>query len=239
MKSISINMARDIAFGVDACSSCCAECLFEGYDCSGFQCAVGNVLKRLVDGGFLSIDENADTNLPTSAKRSEDQTPEQFGEDINVSATLPAWCKVGQWVFHNGCHLVKIEGFETVSEDGSTSTTTYVVLRSYDTHNELPFTRLLKQIQPVRFRGYSFEEAKGLLGKVMDYSCDNGPFSGRSEKSTLITNVSNGKYGILINGDFFRDLSERFNATINGIPIGVPVIDEEALKEASDGEHEL
>lgn len=59
MKPISINMARDIAFGVNVCNSCCAECLFEGACSSGFQCAVGNVLKRLVDQGFLSIDENA------------------------------------------------------------------------------------------------------------------------------------------------------------------------------------
>lgn len=239
MKSISINMAKNIASVVNEDGSYCATCLFDGYGCSRCQCPVGNVLKRLVDGGFLSIDENADTNLPKSANWSEDTLSKPTTVAKTATVQLPKWCKEGQWVFYNGSLLGKIEGFETVSEDGSTSTTTYVALRPYDKHNEIPFTRLLQQIQPVRFREYSFEEAKGLLGKVMDCSCDNGPFSGRTEKSLLITDVSNGKYGVLINGDFFRDLSELFNATINGIPIGVPVIDEEALKEVADGKHEL
>ncbi len=226
MKSISINMARDIAFGVNVCSSCCAECLFEGYDCSSFQCAVGNVLKRLVDGGFLSIDENADTNLPTSANWSE-------GRDINVPTTppsatadkmkavqLPKWCKEGQWVMTEDGKILKID---CITGD----------LVSVRIPNDLAYCTSTPDLtfKPIRFRGYSFEEARGLLGKVMDYSCDNGPFSGRTEKSLLITEVSNGKFGVLINGHYLRDLSELFNATINGIPIGVPVIDEEALKE--------
>ena len=58
MKSISISMARSLAFGVDEDDSECVECLFNGkVSCAGCQCAVGNVLKRLVDEGFLSIDD--------------------------------------------------------------------------------------------------------------------------------------------------------------------------------------
>ena len=63
MKPISINMAMDIAFGVDNESSDCAECLFDDYGCSGCQCSVGNVLKRLVNEGFLSIDEKAEKEV--------------------------------------------------------------------------------------------------------------------------------------------------------------------------------
>lgn len=60
MKPISIPMARNIAFGVNEDNSDCAECLFYGnVSCAGCQCSVGYVLKRLVDEGFLSIDENA------------------------------------------------------------------------------------------------------------------------------------------------------------------------------------
>lgn len=149
-------------------------------------------------------------------------------EDKEEVSRLPKWCKEGQWVMTEDGKILKID---CITGD----------LVSVRIPNDLAYCTSTPDLtfKPVRFREYSFEEAKGLLGKVMDYSCDNGPFSGRSEKSTLITNVSNGKYGVLINGDFFRDLSERFNATINGIPIGVPVIDEEALKEVADGEHEL
>lgn len=234
MKPISIDMVRSLACSVNEDGSYCAACLFDGYGCSSCQCSVGNVLKRLVDEGFLSIDENADTNLPKSANWSE-------GRDINVPTTppsatadkmkavqLPKWCKEGQWVMTEDGKILKID---CITGD----------LVSVRIPNGLAYCTSTPDLtfKPIRFREYSFEEAKGLLGKVMDYSCDNGPFSGRSEKSTLITNVSNGKYGVLINGDFFRDLSEHFNATINGIPIGVPVIDEEALKEVADGEHEL
>jgi hypothetical protein len=63
MKHISIDMARDIAFGVNDDCSDCADCLFDGYGCGGCQCSVGNVLKRLVDQGFLSIDENAEKEV--------------------------------------------------------------------------------------------------------------------------------------------------------------------------------
>ena len=63
MKPISINMAKDIAFGVDNEGSDCAECLFDDYGCSGCQCSVGNVLKRLVNEGFLSIDEKAEKEV--------------------------------------------------------------------------------------------------------------------------------------------------------------------------------
>ena len=64
MKPISINIARDLAFGVDEGDTECVECLFNGkVSCSGCQCAVGNVLKRLVDEGFLSIDESAEKEV--------------------------------------------------------------------------------------------------------------------------------------------------------------------------------
>ena len=60
MKHISVNRARDIAFGVNEDGYNCADCLFDGYGCSGCSCAAGKVLKRLVNEGFLSIDENAE-----------------------------------------------------------------------------------------------------------------------------------------------------------------------------------
>ncbi len=59
MKPISINIARDIAFGVDNEGSDCDKCIFYGrISCTLCECSVGNVLKRLVDEDFLSIDES-------------------------------------------------------------------------------------------------------------------------------------------------------------------------------------
>lgn len=64
MNPISINMMRDIVFGVDNEVSECDKCLFhDRINCTGCDCAVGNVLKSLVDGGFLSIDDSAEKEV--------------------------------------------------------------------------------------------------------------------------------------------------------------------------------
>ena len=143
-----------------------------------------------------------------------------------VPTPLPKWCKIGQWVFHSGCLLGKIEGFTNVSEDGGTTPTIYIVVKSHDTHNKLPFTRLPKQIQPVRFRPYKYEEAKALFGKEMEYDV------GRSNKRkccAMITHVIEDSTDVYINSFPHEHWSSR-NAMIDGVPVGVPVIDEEAMK---------
>jgi hypothetical protein len=146
--------------------------------------------------------EEADTNLPTSAKRSEDE--------------LPAWCKVGQWVMDKDTMLWKITGF---NEDS---------INTISADNALGFKCHWHDVKPVKFRPYKYEEAKGLLGKVMEFTFSTG--SGYASNAILISRVSCRDDGeSFIHSCSFDDWVS-YKATINGVPIGVPVVDEEALK---------
>ncbi len=190
-------------------------------------------LEGMLDGIKAAISEvekhlDTETNLPTSAKRSEDKPPEQIGKDINAPTTPPAWRKEGSWVFYDGYLLARIEGFEKVLEDGSTTPTTYVVLKSYDTSSSLTFTRLPKSLKPVKFRPYRFDEAEKLLGKTIAKS---EMIAGNTiHHVSLITRVEHYEKdgGVYINL-FDFDWWAANNATIDGIPVGVPEVDEEAL----------
>lgn len=60
MKPISFNRARLLAGEVSTEMGKCEKCLFKAISCTQIDCAVGNMLKRLADEGFLSIDESAE-----------------------------------------------------------------------------------------------------------------------------------------------------------------------------------
>lgn len=225
MKPISVDMVRFIASMVKKDGETCDRCIFKVGGCVGCKCSVGNVLKRLADEGFLSIDENVDAKGTPPAKGPK---------------PLPAWCEKGAWVLYDDYLLATIKGFETVFEDGSTTPTTYVVLRSHAPRTKLPFSRLLKQIQPVRFREYSFEEAKGLIGKTMEYCDKRLEYRINNEDpsvdhASLIYRISrNNNCGeIFINSKSFHEL-QGSHATINGVPIGIPEVDKEAMKEVEE-----
>ena len=178
--------------------------------------------------GSDEIEKHLDdeTKLPTSAKRPEEKTAEQVGEDANATATLPAWCKEGQWVFYDGYLLGKIEGFEKVSEDESAPPTICAVLiKSYGPNGELLVTRLPKQIIPVKFRPYTYDEAVKLVGKVMEMQ--NGDT--RSSRLITVVSVPDGSTHASINGYSVEWLTN-VSATIGGIPVGVPEVDEDALE---------
>lgn len=202
----------------------CGECPLKGHPCLTASCRAMSLLKDVSD---------ALTNVGEDGK-SACKTPEQIGKDINVSATLPAWCKEGAWVFHNGCNLGKIEGFEVLPKDGSTPPTIYVLVTSYNTHNRFIFTRLPKQIQPVRFRKHTFEEAKALIGKTMEYK------DGLSRNAVMISKICqfHSSADLFINDLSFGNLKNR-DALIDEVPLGVPEVDEEAMRNGAEGEESV
>jgi hypothetical protein len=126
---------------------------------------------------------------------------------------LPKWCKVGQWVLINNT-LCKIS---EVNDDP------YSPFTVKDVYGKCMFAHP-RVICPVRFRSYTYEEAKGLLGKTME--CErNGKHS-----AYLVTAVQECSGHAELNGYSHEWLVEKFNATIDGIPIGVPEVDKEALE---------
>lgn len=131
---------------------------------------------------------------------------------------IPAWCKVGAWVTdaypdeNEVCCVLKITEIlgEMVIAEGMRKGTT--------------FKRPSNGFKPVRFREPTIDEAKTFLGKVMEYN-----WEGRDPVATIITIVSLDSSDIRYNGLSFEEMQD-WNATINGIPIGVPEVDEELLK---------
>jgi hypothetical protein len=140
------------------------------------------------------------------------------GKDTNVPTTLPKWCKKGQWVLMNN-NLYKI-----VEVNGDP----YYPLTVKNTHGECAFAHP-RVMCPVRFRPYRYEEAAKLIGKVMEYEVG----SDRCRRITMITNVGEEDDDVCINLLSHEHWSNR-NATIDGVPIGVPEVDEEAMKECVD-----
>lgn len=140
-------------------------------------------------------------------------------EEPKPEPELPAWCKIGQWVTgYNGHTLANhdVMKIEEVYEDGNIKLVNngwYVNVRHGD-------------IAPVKFRPYTFEEAKSLLGKVMEWSYMSG-----TTCASLVFEVEENGAGVEINGIKFCNL-QRWNATIDGIPIGVPIgVPEKAMEE--------
>lgn len=143
------------------------------------------------------------------------------GKDTNVPAKLPAWCKVGKWVMDLDGDIWKIGGAHVQS------------LNVYKPSEKIARGLHYSLCKPIRFRPYSYEEAKGLLGKTMEYTVKNAIAS--KYHSMLICKVSSDDN----NGDTFIH-SCRFSdwvdyeATIDGVPIGVPVVDYEAMTEVEE-----
>lgn len=131
---------------------------------------------------------------------------------------VPAWCKVGQWVTesHPEHRLGVIDG---IFSDGRVWVIWF--------HNADGFTgsnSLTKYLKPVKFRPYTFEEAKKLVGKVMEYNED-----GLLPAVAIIGMVTRDSSKVYYNGATFDTLQD-WDATIDGFPVGVPEVDEEALK---------
>jgi hypothetical protein len=135
--------------------------------------------------------------------------------DKMEAVQMPKWCKVGQWVMTEDGSVGEITGvngkYLSILEPGE------------DDWCGIIYTR----VKPIRFRPYSYEEAKSLLGKVMEFKDKGTPIT----HSTLICRVSKSEDfdTVSIHSCPLEDWQE-LGATIGGVPIGVPMIDEEALK---------
>ena len=133
--------------------------------------------------------------------------------------SLPAWVKDWQWV---------MDGEGVIGQIFDVHRSRHIVIVDYLRENRRGFAEI-SSLKPVRFRPYSYEEAKELLGKTMEYTVKNACAS--VHYSMLICNVSSNDN----NGETFIH-SCRFSdwvdceATIDGVPIGVPEIDYEACR---------
>jgi hypothetical protein len=160
----------------------------------------------------MKEEEEAQVRCNSSEKAVADAPNES--PEAKEEAKLPKWCKVGAWVLMNNT-LYKI-----VEVDSGH----YNPLTVKDIHGGYSFAHP-NIVCPVRFRPYTYGEAKGLLGQVMETE-----FNG-THGLHLISYVRDcAGHHVEINGSPHSWLSERLHATIGGVPIGVPEIDTEAMK---------
>ena len=134
---------------------------------------------------------------------------------------LPKWCKVGQWVMAEWVITGdgKILKIDCITDD----------LVSVRSPNGLAYCTSTPDLtfKPVRFRPYTYEEAKGLLGKVMEWCYGTNI----NRCTSIINDIEENEMGVEVNGTKQEDLMTHFSATIDGIPFGIPEIDTEAMKE--------
>ncbi len=136
--------------------------------------------------------------------------------------TLPAWLKVEQWVIskaelklHQSVEACFLKQIDEVDLDGHILFKTRTGERVSD---------CWEKFIPVRFRPYTYCEAEGLLGKTMKCERDG------KHSTHIVTFVQESSWHVEINGYPFTFLAEKCSATINGLPVGVPVVDEDVLK---------
>lgn len=204
----------------------CGSCKYK--DCKTFsKCCASYFYDQLVGKG-LDKETSASAKPATADKMEAVRLPKceasGKGTTLKDEPKLPKWVKEGQWVefaWAKDNRPYKILGVRHRAVH---------ICNMADDEREVYYG----ECKPVCFRAYRYEEAKELLGKVIECFFDEGPFRGRSEIAMQITRVSHGKDRVLINGESFSSLSKHLNATIDGIPIGVPEVDEEAMKEAEE-----
>ena len=150
---------------------------------------------------------------------------EEFHEENFVADTeSPSWLKVGQWIgATKDCRAIG----EIVSINGDIIEVDWIVNgKPVGEQFDVTCSTQVLAFVPVKFRPYAFEEAVKLLGKVMEYEVDK-----KYRYRTMITTVC--ESGESCDGYCINLLSHnywvRHNATIDGLPIGVPVVDEELL----------
>ncbi len=183
----------------------CDDCEMRPFAQHGL-CAYAWVWQRMKE------EEEAAAAPNESPKAKEEEKPATA--DKMSAVQLPKWCKVGQWVVINDtlCKIAEVHG------------DTYYPFTVKDVHGVYMFAHP-RVMYPVKFRPHTFEEAVKLLGKQMEY------FSGSRKYKHLmtITEVSESEDGCHINGYPHTYWSNR-NATIDGVPFGVPEVDEEAME---------
>ena len=168
------------------------------------------------DMDILYYDDETDTVLLSYRNNNGVTTSEweELNEENFEAIKVPSWCKVGMWVTRNDCFTVEQV---TDIKEGEIA-----VGYAYD--DEAEFYRMFK---PVHFRPYDYKEAKALLGKTIE---SEPPYLQVRYEGALIHRVTQYECAeeIHLNSRSFSAWKE-MNATIDGLPIGVPVVDEELL----------
>lgn len=197
----------------------CEKCPIKNYRISSFQdnipyCSV--IFTHAVLTGKLGLN-----GKPVAVSKTETTTPTCSKTEQVAKPALPTWCKEGAWVMRYDNTLLKIVG---IYDNGNVD-----VSDTFD-GSYTPVEMSLSNLRPVRFRPYTFEEAKALIGKTMRYVKYGG-----TKGATLITHVEVEEdiNLVTINGRCFSSWAN-YDATIDGVPFGVPEIDTEAEKEAQE-----
>lgn len=147
-----------------------------------------------------------------------DGTPVHGEKPEPAKPPLPKWCKVGQWVFDSCNNLWIIDSIEE-----------YIVeLRAYPgSPCSMSFAYRKGSIHPVRFRPYTYEEAKQLIGKVLDYGSARRELVCVVEENKVTGEDMGTERMLFIN----RQPAECLMfCSIDGHPFGVPEVDEDAMK---------
>lgn len=162
------------------------------------------------------------TRLINDHIATDDEIPDELKQPTTAQPSLLSCVKVGQWVGK----VSGIFGEPTTIEDISEIIEIrgcLVKLRNQD-GEFFEHMSTVKHSKPIRFRPYTYEEAKTLLGKVME-CCYDG-----KRKAILINCIFENEDGwVYTNNETFANWQE-YNATIDGLPIGVPEVDEWAMK---------
>lgn len=180
---------------------------------------IPNISKRMqIANEFQRLNRTPSPDPDTTVGR-------KSGEDINVPTNvptkLPAWCKIGQWVKDD---IGEIRCITSVGKNN-------ICAKLDNSISSGPYTFFV----PIKFRPYSYEEAKGLLGKTMEY------FTGRNGEYRHIVTINDvGESKEITDGGESKDCclvnwySHSYwieaKATIDGMPFGFPEVDQEALK---------
>lgn len=151
---------------------------------------------------------------------------EEFHEENFEAVKVPSWFKVGQWIgATKDCRAIG----EIVGVNGDIIEVDWIVNgEPIGEQFDVTCANQVLSFVPVKFRPYDYKEAKGLLGKVMEHT---EMIAGRpSHYLAFIYRVEHHEHDgeLLINLFHFKSWAG-YNATIDGLPIGVPVVDEELL----------
>ena len=154
-----------------------------------------------------------------------DSAWEEFHEENFEAVKVPSWFKAGQWIgATKDCHAIgRVEAVDGDILEVDWIANGEPVGEQFD----LTCSTQVLAFVPVKFRPYDYKEAKALLGKTMEYE---PPYLQVRYEGALIHRVTQYECAeeIHLNSRSFGAWKE-MNATIDSLPIGVPVVDEELL----------
>lgn len=223
---------NEITEAVHRCETryrCDGTCPIYGYCDQKLSCRE-NIYAALVEGrliklrdGEVELGEHGVCGHTSSGRTFVTSQP----KNKQANPELPKWFNVGQWVYIlNGLdekeNIGQIKG---MASNNKFANVAYIDDIGYE-HLRVCF---IDQVLPIRFRPYTLEEAKALIGKTMEYECNNG--SGRFTELITEVNDAYDTKAPIINCKG-QDCLKHYRATIDGVPVGVPEVDKEAMKEA-------